>query len=56
MHVGPPHPPTYLLCLSQTRMAAYFGEVSMERPGRFMNAGMLGIVVESTQDDTVTES
>jgi len=30
--------------------------VSMERPGRFMNAGMLGIVIESSQDDTVTES
>ena len=27
-----------------------------KRPGHFMNAGMRAIVVESSQDDTVTES
>jgi len=51
MHVDPPHPPTYLLCLYQTRMAAHLGEGIDGKALTFYEWGMLGIVVESSQND-----
>jgi len=45
-HMDPPHLPTYLLCLNQKRMAAYFEEdTDGERPAHFVNTGMLDILV-----------
>jgi len=51
MHVDPPHPSDVLALSLSTRMAAHFGEGIDGKALTFYEWGMLGIVVESSQND-----